>query len=623
MCLGGPEVGTEENMNNIRRITLNFLAAAFILGIFQMCAYAQAPVAPLANPCPRPAAGSVVQNPPSLFSKNGLLTVNFSYQTTVDADGRNLFCFTTPDGKQNPTMHVRPGDHLVVNVTNNVPAGPAGGMAMAISPADQCGAATMTGTSMNIHYHGMNVSPACHQDQVIYTIINSGESFRYDLAFPTDEPSGLYWYHPHIHGIAEGAVLGGASGAIVVEGLENVQRAVAGLPQRVLVIRDQIVAGGLTPGGDVPSWDLTLNNVPIAYPALKPAIIRVPGGASELWRVSNSGADSLVDLQLLFDGKPQMLQIVGLDGVPTGSQDGTRQGKIVNATHILLPTAGRAEFITPLIPSSVKNATFVTKAVSTGPAGDNDTARTLAVVQTVGGDHDRGDDAFVSAVNAAPGVQRFEGLSTSTVNTRRKLYFSEVISDPTDPSSPTNFYITVEGATPTVFDPANPPAIVTTQGSVEDWTIENRAQENHEFHFHQIHFLLLSQNNFQINGSQPEGDVRDQFLDMVQIPYWDGNPKHPYPSVTVRMDFRGPDIGDFVYHCHILGHEDNGMMAVIRVKPAANSTKPKESPKVVAQGQQSTEPATKPTSVVPVAYTDFEDSNALGNSVTGLEMNRL
>ena len=54
---------------------------------------------------------------------------------------------------------------------------------------------------------------------------------------------------------------------------------------------------------------------------------------------------------------------------------------------------------------------------------------------------------------------------------------------------------------------------------------------------------------------------------MIQVPYWSGS--GPYPSVKVRMDFRGAIVGDFVYHCHILGHEDNGMMAIIRVKPAA------------------------------------------------------
>ena len=48
-----------------------------------------------------------------------------------------------------------------------------------------------------------------------------------------------------------------------------------------------------------------------------------------------------------------------------------------------------------------------------------------------------------------------------------------------------------------------------------------------------------------------------QFLDTVQIPYWSGVGR--YPSVKLRMDFRGPTVGDFVYHCHILGHEDGGI----------------------------------------------------------------
>jgi len=565
-----------------RRIFLPYLAALVICAFAPMTAKAQTTaVAPVANPCHRLAAGSVVHNPPSLFSQRGVLIVNFSYQTTTDADGRQLFCFMTPDGKENPTLHVRPGDHLIVNVTNNVPA--SGGMTMAMSSKDQCGDSIMTATSMNIHYHGTNTSPVCHQDEVIHTVINSGQSFQYNVAFPTDEPSGLYWYHPHIHGIAEAAVQGGASGAIVVEGIENLQRAVAGLRQRVLLIRDQTVAGNPDPGGAIPAWDLTLNNSPIAYPANTPGVIKMLPGEKQFWRVGNISADSLVDLQVLFDGVPQTLQIAAIDGVPTGSQDGSRQGTLVPANHILIPTAGRAEFIVNAPPSWVKKAVFMTRSIDTGPAGDNDTQRTLANIQL--GPDTADADGILPAPNAAPGVQRFEGLATAAVNTKRKLYFSEVISDPSDPSSPTNFFITVDGATPVMFDPSLPPAIVTTQGSVEDWVIENRASENHEFHFHQIHFLVLAQNNFQINGSQPQADMNGQFADMIQVPYWDGNPKHPYPSVKVRMDFRGPDIGDFVYHCHILGHEDNGMMAIIRVLPAANSKQTTSAPSTTASNQ--------------------------------------
>ena len=87
-----------------------------------------APVPPVANPCVRPAAGSVVNDPPALFSSDGVLNVRFSYQTVIDSVGRDLFCFMTPDGLQNPTLHVNPGDLLIITVTNNTPVGTGGMM---------------------------------------------------------------------------------------------------------------------------------------------------------------------------------------------------------------------------------------------------------------------------------------------------------------------------------------------------------------------------------------------------------------------------------------------------------------------------------------------------------------
>jgi FtsP/CotA-like multicopper oxidase with cupredoxin domain len=261
-----------------------------------------------------------------------------------------------------------------------------------------------------------------------------------------------------------------------------------------------------------------------------------------------------------FDGVPQTLQIVAIDGVPTGSQDGGGQGEIVDATDILVPTAGRAEFIVSAPPSTVSNASLITLAVNTGPDGDNDPQRTLATIQTISGA--AGAQGRVAGAIGPKWNQRFAGLAAAQPSATRSLYFSEN-------DSQTEFFITVDGATPTVFNQNNPPAIVTTQGSVEDWTIENRSLENHIFHIHQIHFLMLSQNNFETNGSQPDQSIQGQYLDTIQIPFWDGDPAHPFPSVTVRMDFRGSDIGDFVYHCHIAGHEDAGMMAIIRVMPSA------------------------------------------------------
>jgi FtsP/CotA-like multicopper oxidase with cupredoxin domain len=433
---------------------------------------------------------------------------------------------------------------------------------MTIPSPDACGDIVMTQSSVNFHYHGTNTSPTCGQDEVVHTIINSGQTFRYDVIFPRDEPPGLYWYHPHAHGLVEAALQGGASGAIIVEGIQALEPEVAGLRHQVLVVRDQNVAGNPTPGGAIPSWDLSVNFVPIAYPEEIPAIIKMRSGEKQLWRVVNASADTILDLQLLFDGVPQDLKIVGFDGVPVDSQDGNRRGNIINARDILIPTAGRAEFIVPAPRPEVKLVQLVTLNINTGPDGDNDPRRTLATIQTVPTAYasERENDERVPTQIEPGGRQRFEGLETAHVTARRRLYFSE--DNPTS-----QFYITVDGATPTLFSPANPPAIVTTQGSVEDWTIQNRTLENHEFHMHQTHFLLLAQNDFGINGSRSDDAIRGQFMDMVQIPFWDGNPRHPYPSVTIRMDFRGVDIGDFVYHCHIAEHEDHGMMAIIRVLP--------------------------------------------------------
>jgi len=544
------------------------------LNLFATLALLLTPIAAAAqSPCPRFPAGTTVTNPPALFSSDGTLTVNLAYNTATDAQGRILYCFTTPDGSEGPTLHIKPGDHLIVNVKNDLPTpASSSAMQMATNAATVCGATTMDDSSVNIHYHGTNTPPTCHQDEVIHTLINSGETFTYDVAFPSDEPPGLYWYHPHVHGNAERATQGGASGAIIVDGIETIQPAVAGLPQRVFVIRDQNVAGDPTPGGPVPSWDVTINYIPIPYPALTPAVIDMAPNETQFWRVANASADTILDLQVVYDGKPQPIQLVALDGVPLGSQDGTAHGKLITVTNLRLPTAARMEFIVTGPSAKMKNAQFLTQAINTGPDGDNDTRRVLADIKPVG-DHS-GQDARVSAKVSKPWRQRFEGLADARVTATRNLYFSENADQ-------TKFFITVDGATPTVFSPNNPPAIKTTQGSVEDWTIENRSEENHEFHIHQIHFMVMSQNNFEQNGSHPIKALQGQLLDMIDIPFWDGNPHHKYPSVTVRLDFRGQDIGDFVYHCHILNHEDQGMMAIIRVMPgpaAKEVPKPKDLP---------------------------------------------
>ena len=541
--------------------------AAFLRDTFLPRASATSAVAAI-TPCPRPfTPGSVVQNPPALFSSNGVLNVTFSYQTRKDTDGNDLFCFMTPDGLQNPTLHVKSGDTLNITVTNNDTRTASNPMTL---KAPNCGDATMYTTSLNMHFHGTNTSPKCHSDQVIKTVINSGETFQYSVVFPKDEPSGLYWYHPHIHGIAEHAVQGGASGAIVVDGIENIQPAVSGLRQRILMVRDQPVPGNPTPGGNIPSWDVTLNYVTITSPTdpnaanFVPAKLNMAPGEKQFWRISNSSSDTILDLQYVVDGAAQTMQVVAIDGVPVNSQDGTGTGELIQVTDFVLPPASRVEVIVSAPPSTVQLAQLITLGINTGPGGDNDPQRPLATIQLGRPDTIASKDNRVgSFTKLSTTQQRFGGLGTAPVAATRTVFFDET-EPPPPPPQLQQFFMAVQGQKEKVFDPNAPPAITATQGTVEEWTVENHTPENHEFHFHQIHFLVESQ-NFDVSQQVP-ADTR-QYLDMIQVPYWKG-PGNPYPSVTLRLDFRGPDIGDFVFHCHILGHEDLGMMNIIRVQPA-------------------------------------------------------
>jgi len=428
--------------------------------------------------------------------------------------------------------------------------------------------------------------------------------------------------------LAEAAVFGGASGALVVDGINNVQPAAAGLRHRVIVIRDQQftdpnlsqTAGGNAADGGIPQRDLSVNFVPLNTTvnsnvnpptvSYTPALIHMESGEKQFWRICNCTSDAPLDLQVRFDGAAQTIQIVGIDAVPVNSQDGTQPGQLIPATHFRLPPASRVEFLVNAPPSSVKLAQLVAQFVYSGPLGDTLPTRPLLTMQVVGNadnDEPLPDDRVASFTTLNTNQQRFGGIMNVSPSLTRTVFFEEV----EDGSA---FFINASGCVTssgancpiqpypidTAFDNNNLPAIITTQGTVEKWIVQNHARENHELHQHQIHFKVLSQDNFDANCTPVGGTgncgtpqsqtcqtcapaINGQFLDMVEVPYCGGpaplnggvlppacvdahgNPVIPYPQVQILADFRGPDIGSFVFHCHILGHEDLGMMAIEQV----------------------------------------------------------
>jgi hypothetical protein len=210
-------------------------------------------------------------------------------------------------------------------------------------------------------------------------------------------------------------------------------------------------------------------------------------------------------------------------------------------------------------PNIDDKAQLVTQYQNTGSDGDFDPARPIANVVS------RSSAPAPAQMPSAGGPVNstlYNSLANLTPAAHRNLYFSEVLQNPADPNSPTSFYITEEGQTPALFTMGQRPNIVVHAGTVEDWTVENRAGEDHVFHIHQLHFQVMA-----VDG-QPVNDPA--LRDTMDIPYWSGT--GPYPSITVRMDFSDPNIvGMFVYHCHILEHEDGGMMGEIEVLPPGST----------------------------------------------------
>ena len=222
----------------------------------------------------------------------------------------------------------------------------------------------MSPVSTNLHFHGLTIPPVCHQDDVMKTSVQPGDApFEYRFRIPEDEPPGLYWYHPHIHGFSKEQLLGGASGALIVEGIERAKKAAAGLPERVFIIRDQDLINPNAPpaksepvvpkflidrDGDAanngtgfgkPAKDLSINYVPVPYPDYPPATIEMKPGEKQLWRVLNASAITYLNLAVLFNRAPQPLGLVAMDGVPMNQNDSLKDS--VDPQNAYRSAAGR------------------------------------------------------------------------------------------------------------------------------------------------------------------------------------------------------------------------------------------------------------------------------------------
>ena len=439
--------------------------------------------------------------------------------------GHNAFAYA--GGTVPPVIRVLPGKDIRLHYVNNLPG-----------HSDEECATGLCSNMTNLHFHGLHVSPKNPQDDVLSMMAMPGQALDYKVIIPPDAPPGLYWYHTHPHGESARQDLDGMSGAIIVEGIDRYYPQLREIRERVLILRDQDLEHGaaireqISRRVEIPSShcgaapEQTPERVFTLNGDIRPRIPIDPG-ERQFWRIVNASPDRFADLQI-SSGR---FEIVALDGMPLSYHDRLRPTRKLD--HVLVPPAGRVEAIV-IGPPSGSGATLSTRCVDTGSDGD---ANPFMVLADVGGAH------IVSPIRTAAittGQAIYKDVPAQEIQRLQSTDPAFTVIFTEDKSG---FYINGKK-----FSMHDDPMLRVRVGSMQHWRIVNSTKELHPFHIHQIHFLAYAQNGIQ--ADPPE------WLDTVNVPLGG--------TVDLIMDFTDPIIrGMSVFHCHLLSHEDKGMMAKI------------------------------------------------------------
>jgi FtsP/CotA-like multicopper oxidase with cupredoxin domain len=544
---------------------------------------------------------------------------------TVRQDGNRL-CYVADGNAEAPVIRVRLGSELTVTLDNEITdpgaidaiSGP-GKLTTPNEPVPNAdgfyrvlpGMSHRATGATNLHVHGFAVPPVKPQDDVLTVCTDPASgpagcgqrSFTYHYQVPANMPEGLYWYHPHVHGEVQAQMLMGLTGAIIVEGPRDDARRAAGIEERVLIVRQtqdldagKTQAAAMTAAPPTASETrrqpgprpratavdtahellcnrnsaidaISLNGTPVPLgdaPDSALADIKIAANGKQLWRILNAATDAFLDISIVdTNGQALPFEVVARDGSPLTDDAGAALPPAETLQSQFVPPSGRLEILVRAPPAGTK-AYLVTHAVDTGCAGDRVPERRLAVIED-------SPATASAAVSPPPAVQRstrpdlFSGLLARHIDRERVVAFAEYPRPGS--ADQTDFYIVERkpGAVLKPYEMGDPPAITVNAGTTEEWIVENWTNELHAFHIHQVHFRLL-----EIDGQRVD---HPPLLDVVTVPYATSTGYHSKEGpvrpgrVRIKLSFPESLAGDIPFHCHLVDHEDNGMMAVLRVMP--------------------------------------------------------
>ena len=348
----------------------------------------------------------------------------------------------------------------------------------------------------------------------MFVHVHPGQQFDYEVPIPATgrQGPGMFWYHPHAHGVVDKQVLGGLSGGLVVENSDQTFTILRGMPERFFLIKD--------PYKNENDQVISLNG------QVNP-VVQMRPGELQFWRIGNIGAELFIKFSI--DGMP--LYVVSTDGHPLSQPR--------KASEFFLGPGQRIE------------------AIAVGPQPGEYAMRTI-VFQNQAWKKPDPSQQMATIVSAGSGAapaalepeilaQRRAGpgwvddVRSALIARRRKVVYSR---------NPDRTVFMIDGH---AFDENRIDQTVKL-GDTEEWVIVNTDKQYHNFHIHQTAFLIT-----EANGVENEDSLRDTFS---VPPASDSAPG----TLKVVIPFTDPVIvGRFVYHCHAADHEDKGMMGIVEV----------------------------------------------------------
>lgn len=479
----------------MRVVALGAIGAVITVALaFGVCACAAQFDSLLPSPASLPASAAIdpLKSPLEYHSQSGRLDVTLEAKGAPVMLGKFKIIGAMYNGVYGgPVLRLKPGDTLHLKLVNHL------------------------AQATNMHFHGLEVSPQGHGDNSMH-LVGPGETWDYEVPIAADHPPGIYWFHTHAHSFAERQLMGGLSGTLVIEGLQDRIPVTKPLTERLFALKE-FAPDGKGALARVPKpFNFTIKTI---NGQLMPKIDIHPG-ETQLWRLSDQTANTYFRLSL----EGHSFTVIGRDSRPIPTPETT--------TEIMLGPSERVDVL--VTAGAAGRYMMVAEKTSTGPGGDMFSAQNLALMVAAA------DPALPPPAPLGPIVindPAMKPIPGDRIDERRLVSFS---SDPVTGL----FFINH-----TVFDHERVDVKVPL-GNIEEWTVRNASDELHIFHIHQAPFQVIS-----VNGKDvPFGGLQDT----VNIPI--------HGEVKIRIAFTNPAIvGRFMFHCHILEHEDKGMMQQIEV----------------------------------------------------------